>query len=350
MKEQGASFNFNSNDPELTPNNNVNPDQIIVGSGGSGSILSSLYFSGDGTEGNPIIPLGFQGSNDLAYTYNGSSIIILLLNPAAPTGGSVDDDLGIFGDVIKNPEFPNVDDYEGFINIGGSLIEKTVLEDVNGNLYIEVGNVDAAIGTVGIRIKAVDDIRNASDYVLNSEVFVAVTQDIDLFTAYDVGNFVQLTIGDTTNNVRSQNSIYAAGRANYYFPVGVNGWLQFDIDGTEPGQNLWASLSPNRDTAVTPGNSLSAIAFNWGNDRISVKNGTGNSNATTDYTAGVLLKLRMRIDADYIYYEVSPDGGSTWDSHGTVVRGVADLYIKFYSEQIPAEIHNLISLGAILIP
>lgn len=325
--------------------------------GGTNLTLDSLYFSGTGTAEDPIVPLGFRGDDGLAYTYDGANIIILLANPAAPTGGLVDDTTNVFKNVTRNPEYPNLEDYEGHINIGGSAVLKTVTEqvelDANGFpfLSISVGNVDGDIGTVGIRVKAVTDIRNASPYVLNSEAYVAETQLIDAFTAYDSGNFVQLTIGDTTNNVRHQNAIYAAGRANYYFPVGVNGWLQFSIDGTEPTGDAEVSLSPNKDTAVTPGNSLAMMAYNWGNTRISVKNAVGNTNNTTNYpSAGGLLRIRMRLDADTIYYEVSDDGGSTWDSHGTIARGSADLYIKFYSQALPAETHNLVSLGAILIP
>jgi len=71
MKEQGASFEFNTNDPELTPNNNVNPDQIITGSGGT--IPDGIILQGGNTEGSPLV-IGTLDGNSISLISNSTEV------------------------------------------------------------------------------------------------------------------------------------------------------------------------------------------------------------------------------------------------------------------------------------
>jgi len=335
-----------------TPDTNDNSTKLATTAYVNNKIVASaievdpLFFT---TGENGLVPLGFRGSDGLAYTYDGTNIIILLANPAAPTGGLVDDVNNLFKNITRNPEYPNLEDYEASAGIGSTPIPLVVSEqvelDVNGFPLLSVGvlNVDAAIGTVGIRVKAVTNIRNASSWLLNTISYTAETQDLDSWTTYTDARF-----SNTGNNITLQTNLYAEGICDYYFLNGSIGWVQWNIDGTEPGGDGRIALATNAALQPTPGNVESAMGYNWGNNRIGVKNAIGNSNDTTNYaTPGPLLLLRMRLDETNLYYEVSDDGGSTWDSHGYVVRPAGDLYIKAFSEAIPAEVHDLVALGVI---
>lgn len=85
--------------------------------------------------------------------------------PAAPTVGVVDDSANTF-DWTNSPSFTDVADYEYTLNGGSSYANVTVKPLV-------VGDVDKAIGQVGVRVKAVGS-NPASSTLYNASAFNAV--------------------------------------------------------------------------------------------------------------------------------------------------------------------------------
>lgn len=299
------------------------------GGGGGSAFLDPLFFGGTGTAEDPIVSLGFRGTDGNAYTYDGDEIVPLLLNPAAPTN-FVGDDTDNTAAWTENPQYPNVEEYEISIDNGSTW------DDATENPY-QVGNIDIPIGHLHIRIKAVPDVSNASPSLVSNIAYTAVLQDIDDWQTMSSTNF-----SNTGNNTLHQGGLYADGCANFKFLPGAVGLVQADIDditcaGYLGVDTVYEGVAPN----------YCDYRMSWNGDRIFGKVLAG-SELFTDpgVTFSPTLKIRMRLDGETVWMEVSYNG-TDWVFLNSGEQIQEDLYIKAFAEALPSQIHNIRALGAV---
>lgn len=95
--------------------------------------------------------------------FNQTPFVSSLPVPAAPTVGLVDDNNNTFN-WVSNPQFNALSDMEQTLN-GGLTVTNLSAKP------IVIGNINKAIGQVGVRVKAVPGVRNASAWLFNQSAF-----------------------------------------------------------------------------------------------------------------------------------------------------------------------------------
>lgn len=111
---------------------------------------------------NPVSSGAVYTAIDDLRTYLLELITSGLVTPEAPTAFVVDDDANT-ADFTYSTGYTDITDYEYQIN-GGSITAATVKP-------INIGDVEAAIGAIKIRVKAVPGVSNASPWLTNPDPY-----------------------------------------------------------------------------------------------------------------------------------------------------------------------------------
>lgn len=311
-----------------------------LGGGGGGGVeafLDPLFFSGTGTEDDPIVPLGWRDSLGRARTTDGDdNIIPLLLTPNAPTNPITDVENKLFS-WTNNPQYPNPEDYEYSIDNGvtWSTVESNPLE---------VPNTDITVGYLQVRIAAVEDVQNHSNSISNDEAYVATLQEIDLWPLQQTGN---TNVGNT---IYAEGTLFAEAVSSFKILEGTSGWVQFDVNEDASGYENGSSivLQPGYSYAGAP-NNLSNGGYcyysNANNKPGGRLRGVWMDNPPV-MSAGT-TKMRIGVEDDIIYIKASEDNWVTEVVLQTGERPAGDIYIKNVNEALPGRILNIVGLGLV---
>lgn len=269
-----------------------------------------------------VTATGFAGSN--YGVGNATTDVPGNITPAAPTFGVVDDVNNTFNYTL-NPTYPANSNYEFTLN-GGATVS-----DVSAKPIL-VGDVDKAIGQVGIRLKAVAG-RNASAWLFNATAFnkvvdntvpiIAWRLDRDIMIDPQMNNTLLYKLPNTVN--------FGAAYPNLKVLAGGTAILVSEGKVGTAGIGRIA-FDNNNDTVMNSGSATYFLGFS--------DNEYGRQVSTQDYVsfqvpvsvASNLVKIRLRTDATKVYYEYSINGGASWGTLDSKVRANETLYAKVFVE------------------
>lgn len=269
-----------------------------------------------------VTATGFAGSNYGLGT--AATDVPGNVTPAAPTSGVVDDLNNTFN-YTPNPTYPANSNYEFTLN-GGTTVSEVSAKP------IVIGDVDKAIGQVGVRLKAAAG-RNASAWLFNAAAFNKVVDNTIPVTVWRLAFDIQI---DSQMN----NTLL------YKLPNTVN------FGAAYPNLKV---LAEGTAILVSEGKvgtfGIGRLAFDNNNNDVSNSGATtyylgfsdnehGRQVSTKDYVTfqvptsvpSNLVKIRLRTDATKIYYEYSINGGATWGTLDSKARANETLYAKVFVE------------------
>lgn len=145
---------------------------------------------------------GYEGTMQDLYNLIASG----LPTPEAPTSFIVDD-TGNTGDWTNSVDHTDIGDYEYQIN-GGSLTTATVKPFV-------VGDVDAAIGAVRIRVKAVVGVSNASAWLSNPTAYTSSGSGANLLSGASLLDILAIKNDSTVDYADGVYTMNAASSFSY---------------------------------------------------------------------------------------------------------------------------------------
>jgi hypothetical protein len=305
-----------------------------------------IYLVQDGTGGHTVsingvaITINSGANTDSAIGFmkiNGEYILTVDLSvinlshtpatPDAPTNGVVDDTADTF-DWTNNPLFTSVSDYEYTLNAGSSysaLLAKPLV----------VGDVNEAIGQVGIRVKAIG-INNPSATLYNASAFNAVPS---AGTWADAADGFTINDQDLTLTASPESAKYSKFLAN-----GDDGYIRQTVDmGAGYGQGVFMGLAQG-DTFEAVGDWDYGIGASYASNPALPTiyryiNGapSGNIIAVAD---GDTLEIE-RSGSDIIFKH---NGAAIHTISGTGFTG--DLYVKaFASSPNPIRLRGFVTNG-----
>lgn len=265
---------------------------------------------------------GFAGSN--YGVGNTKTDIPGNITPVAPSTGVVDDVANTFN-WTNNPSYAALSNYQ-FTLDGGATVADVAIKP------ILVGDVNKAIGQVGIRIKAAPG-RNASAWLFNAVAFnkvIDTTIPIDIWRlTFDVE--VDPIMNNTLNYKMPNTVGFGVGYPDLKVNSGATALLVCNGKVGTAGIGKLIFHTANDDVS-NPSSQLYYLGFS--------DNEFGRKITTKDFVmfdvpAGVssdLIKIRIRTDAIKIYYEYSINGGLAWVTLDSKTRTAVPLYAKVVVE------------------
>lgn len=250
--------------------------------------------------------------------------------PDAPTAGVVDDDNDTF-DWTNNPLFTALGDYEYTLNGGSSYNTVTAKP-------IVVGDIDKAIGQVGVRVKAAG-AAPASATLYNASAFNA---------SGTPGTWSTLGGGFTITDQDLDLALTpAVAKYSKHLPSGIDGYIEFTVDlgpAAAYGQTVELAFDPV-DDYQSNGALLYGIFASYPSNPANPKiyrevNGT-TTNTTLDVVDGDILRIE-RVGSDVIFKH-----------NGTPIHTVnsadtGDLYVKAAaSSPNPIRLRGFVSSGLV---
>jgi hypothetical protein len=181
--------------------------------------------------------------------YSNLPFTAVLVNPLAPTNGIVDDELNTFN-WTNTPGYPLPSQYE--ITIDGG---NTYLPIENGQKPYNIGNVEKDIGQVGVRLKYVDGVNNASPTLFSTAPYT-----INYINPLAPTNAI---INDIANTFNWTNSVGFGSILDYEYTLdeGLN-WQQCTEKPLAVGNNAFEVNTVGVRVKSQVNNSASPILWN----------------------------------------------------------------------------------------
>lgn len=257
--------------------------------------------------------------------FNTSPFGIALTTPATPTAGVVDNTNDTF-DWTYSLGFTSPDDYEYTLNGGTSyspLPEKPLF----------VGDIGKPIGQVGVRVKAVAGVNNASNTLFNAAAFTIAPPTMTPVPLNDVlTNVINLLITDVNDVTAVDNSTYAWAASTLRLPVGGAAILQMSFAGSNNLHGIAVALS--RQT-ISEGENNFDFRINRTNSNELIGGAKGQYPKSPSLASSPNSLGRMRATGTQIFTEYSTDGGNTWTQIGAAATQIQEvMYFKIFGDPI----------------
>ena len=279
--------------------------------------------------------------NASATLFNPTGYTVAAIKAPTPTGPITDDTANTF-DWTYSVGFTDFSKYEFTLNGGTTYADCT-------SKPIIVGDVNKAIGQVGVRVKAATSVI-ASDTLFNTTAFTG-TDGLAAYSLYRTLYHLSMDSVVPNTIVYATSADYGASVSQWKIPAGQPFILQIDYSLSKNGGLF--GVSPTTDIGGT--NSFNA-AVSW--KRISDTNGrftgTSNGQGQDDYTNKPFTgtpKGRVRGTGTRIYIETSINNDGVWteiDSTVNIPQPNVDLYAKAFMDLNDSTVNNVRQSGMVL--
>ncbi|WP_145859040.1 hypothetical protein [Pedobacter suwonensis] len=238
------------------------------------------------------------GRNESPVVNSPAFTVTVLPKPAAPTVPVTDDVANTFN-WTNTAGYGTTSSYQYTTDAGATWKNVTAKP-------IVIGDVDLGIGQVGVRIKAITNVNQASDILFNTVPFVS--SEPDLSTA--VTNYIFLTNTELVpgyDNWTQQKSgfDYTSMVAGYTIAEGSEGYVQMDVQyGIPSGFLILQSGTTNPPTGTnigSPGMSVQ-LSVNYATGQNSV-GGRMAGSFVQSLNVSTISKIRFRTDGATVYME-----------------------------------------------
>lgn len=278
-----------------------------------------FFIIGSATGYDDSLPAGISGQT-------GAPLVIPAADTNPVNSGSVSTNAFNW---TNNSNYPNVSQREYTFNGGTTVAQLTAKPLI-------VGDQNKAAGQVGVRIKAIPGVSQASPWLFNTVAFVGTPVDdsIPLDTTYAT---LQDAVNSDVNTYRLDGAPdeygYLGINSNLVLHAGTEGYISMDITAGKPTGRLTLTNSPTNNISPSDGGASGGHLRgdrNYLNGNMAITGRLGGN----DFNVGISLsatKLRLRSDGTTIYAEWFD--GTTWTSVRNAPH-VGNLYIRGYMQRV----------------
>lgn len=329
--------NFTPIVPTITANDSANTLTSAHALGASEIVMSVnnlgyVAYAGQINVGNIVRDAGYwkfkikstTGRNESAVVNSPAFTEASLPVPNAPTNGVVDDVSNTFNwdNVTGNnvvTDYQKTDD-------GG------ITASIATTKPIVIGDVARSAGQVGIRLKAVAGVRQASPWLFNTSAFTETEPDTSVAVTSITGDNVEY-VPSYTNWYQNKTGQYGFGATTQKILLGESSFIQMDVSLNAPSGILVVSPNTNGEGLQPNAGTSILLQVNGSDNKIQV-GGTVNSSASFVFspTLSVISKVRIRTDGSNMMAEYFT---TSWQLLSTRPQ-VSDLYIKLFFEDFSA--------------
>ncbi|RAJ24995.1 phage tail protein [Pedobacter cryoconitis] len=198
-----------------------------------------------------------------------------------------------------------------------------------------IGAGDYSSGQIGVRVKAVDGINNASPWLFNTVGFSLPLVSVALTQLVNDGYCDIIENNVVTVNEQGQ---YAYVSSPLTLPIGGAGFIMMDLNEPDGVQTMSIGFQTSSQLANAP--SYEMYSGSNGDHKFLAHNGN-------TYAGSPILprsantKGRIRANGTIIYFEYSTDAGVSWTSLTNVPQPQSVLYIRAVSGSQGFVLQNL---------
>jgi len=332
-KTTDVQGNFTPIAPTLSADDTANTLSAAHSLGASEIVQSTndgayVAYAGQISVGNFVRDAGYYkfkiksatGRNESPVVSSPAFTETALPKPATPTNGIVDDVSNTFNFTYVAGNTV-ITDYQYTLDAGTTPVILTTKPLV-------VGDIAKAAGQVGIRLKAVAGVRQASDWLFNATAFTETEPDVSVPVTSVVGDNVEY-VPTYTNWYQNKSGQYGFGVSPQKLALGESGYVQMDVSLTTPSGVLLVGVNQNNEGLQPQGGTSILFQINGSEKKVQVGgkvNGSDSFVFSPSLTA--LTKVRIRTDGSNMMAEYFT---TSWQLLATRPQ-VADLYVKLYFE------------------
>jgi hypothetical protein len=263
-----------------------------------------------------------------------------LITPPAPSNGIVNDVNDTFDFTFASGYTSSLSDYEYTLD-GGTTWNSV------GTKPIAIGNIAKAIGQVGVRVKGVTGTRNPSSPLYNTVAFT-VAAGAELGQPVIQFQYLSNMISNGSGTVEREN-LSNSGAAALTFAItnGQVGFASMSFPTSFTGEGEGSTAIMSMGVGIDPhfgDPSATYLLF-----RVWAQTGGGlvyTAKGGSDvYTANGVVSangiIRIRVDLDTAYLEVSNNGGTSWNQIATTSRLPGTLRVKLNAQGNQHKVINL---------
>jgi len=323
--------------PALTANDTANTLSASHPLGASEIVVSEnngtfAAYTGTINVGNVNRPAGYwkfkikaaAGRNESSVASSPAFNEATLPKPATPTSGVVDDIANTFN-WTNTPGYGTTSSYQYTVNGGLSYSQVTAKPVV-------IGDVQLDAGMVGVRIKAIAGVSQASDTLFSTQGFNESQPDLSIpVTNFSTLDNVELVPGHNNWLKQVNGTDYCSMVANATINEGEEGFIQMEVTYGQPSPYL--ILASGTGTSNSNNGLVCvqlSINYATGANRVNGRyyNGTEQS-YLNDAIVTSVSKIRLRCDGVNIHVEYFT---TSWQALTNVIPQTGLLRAKGYFE------------------